>query len=122
MIREDSLEVRPVTAHAGAAAERDGDLLQGGLMNENKDPVCGTSVERTDIMVQYGEDTVYFCSETCRRRFEAAPENFPLERHEPPYTVKGKAAAPKFGAAGSGGLEFEPGPERHTEEPRRPKR
>lgn len=30
----------------------------------------------------------------------------------PPRTVTGKVAAPKFGSAGSGGAEYEPGPER----------
>ncbi len=29
----------------------------------------------------------------------------------PPRTTKGKITAPKFGSAGSGGLELEPGPE-----------
>ena len=30
----------------------------------------------------------------------------------PPRTTTGKFTAPKFGSAGSGGAEFEPGPER----------
>jgi hypothetical protein len=30
----------------------------------------------------------------------------------PPRTVTGKFVAPKFGSAGSGGAELEPGPER----------
>ena len=30
----------------------------------------------------------------------------------PPRTTTGKVTAPKFGSAGSGGLELEPGPER----------
>jgi hypothetical protein len=30
----------------------------------------------------------------------------------PPRTTKGKITAPKFGSAGSGGAELEPGPER----------
>lgn len=30
----------------------------------------------------------------------------------PPRTTTGKITAPKFGSAGSGGAEFEPGPER----------
>lgn len=30
----------------------------------------------------------------------------------PPRTTTGKWTSPKFGSAGSGGLEFEPGPER----------
>lgn len=36
-----------------------------------------------------------------------------LERHEPPYTVTAWFVAPKFGAAGSGGLEYERLPEAH---------
>jgi hypothetical protein len=35
------------------------------------------------------------------------------EQHEPPYTKSGGIVAPKFGSAGSGGAEHEPGPERH---------
>ena len=31
---------------------------------------------------------------------------------EPPFTKSGNIAAPKFGSAGSGGAELEPGPER----------
>jgi hypothetical protein len=30
----------------------------------------------------------------------------------PPFTSTGKMSAPKFGSAGSGGAEFEPGPEK----------
>ena len=30
----------------------------------------------------------------------------------PPHTTTGPITAPKFGSAGSGGAEFEPGPER----------
>ena len=30
----------------------------------------------------------------------------------PPHTTTGKVTAPKFGSAGSGGLELEPGPPR----------
>ncbi len=36
-----------------------------------------------------------------------------LERHEPPYTKSDGIVAPKFGAAGSGGAEYERGPEMH---------
>ena len=31
---------------------------------------------------------------------------------EPPHTTTGKMTSPKFGSAGSGGAELEPGPER----------
>ena len=34
------------------------------------------------------------------------------EEPNPPRTTKGWFTAPKFGSAGSGGAEFEPGPER----------
>jgi YHS domain-containing protein len=90
-------------------------------MSHVKDPVCGTTVDTTAAaggrMVHQSEE-VYFCSDTCRHRFEADPERFVPERHEPPYTVKGGVTAPKFGSAASGGLEHEPLPERHDREPR----
>ena len=38
-----------------------------------------------------------------------------LEQHESPYTTTGWLTAPKFGAAGSGGLEYERLPEAHDE-------
>ena len=34
------------------------------------------------------------------------------EEQNPPRTTRGNFTAPKFGSAGSGGAEFEPGPER----------
>ena len=36
----------------------------------------------------------------------------PKDAPNPPHTTTGKFTAPKFGSAGSGGLEYEPGPER----------
>ena len=36
-----------------------------------------------------------------------------LEQHEPPYTKSDGMVAPKFGAAGSGGAEYERTPEMH---------
>jgi YHS domain-containing protein len=60
------------------------------------------------------DETFYFCSEQCERAFNADPDRYSLERHEPPFTVsEGGMTAPKFGSAGSGGAELEPGPERH---------
>lgn len=51
-----------------------------------------------------------------REREPTAPETpKPRERRqppEPPRTTRGKWTAPKFGSAGSGGAELEPGPER----------
>jgi YHS domain-containing protein len=73
----------------------------------------------------------YFCSSQCQESFGANPtryaaksdtrvsedEDGELEKHEPPFTKRGPIVSPKFGSAGSGGLEFEPGPERHGKEP-----
>jgi YHS domain-containing protein len=51
----------------------------------------------------------FFCSNECRRMFEADPEVYAAKAgQEPPYTVTKGMAAPKFGSAGSGGLENEP--------------
>ncbi len=77
----------------------------------------------------YHGTTYHFCSAQCLRQFEADPARYvsarstraadtaeapvEFERHEPPYTVSDGLAAPKFGSAGSGGLEHEGGPEIH---------
>jgi len=84
------------------------------------DPVCGMTVD-TDTAtakVQYRGRPYYFCSEQCAVTFRADPERYArigeaTEQHEPPFTHEGGLTAPKFGAAGSGGAENEPMPERH---------
>jgi hypothetical protein len=40
------------------------------------------------------------------------PDEDPLHGGKPPRTTDGGITAPKFGSAGSGGAEFERGPER----------
>lgn len=80
------------------------------------DPVCGMEVDPgTSAQVTHGSATYYFCSEQCSRAFREDPARYTeeLERHEPPYTVSDGLTAPKFGSAGSGGLEHEGGPEIH---------
>lgn len=87
-------------------------------MSQSKDPVCGMTIETTTAAgghVVHGTEEVYFCSDQCRRTFEAGPERFVPERHEPPYTVTDNLTAPKFGSAASGGLEHEPIPEQHDQ-------
>jgi P-type Cu+ transporter len=101
-------------------------------MSMERDPVCGMTVESDTAVGPEMEagGSYYFCSETCRNRFRANPAAFvastsagdPMraEQHEPPHTTTGNFTAPKFGSAGSGGLEFEPLPEAHDDEdPRR---
>lgn len=45
---------------------------------ESKDPVCGMSVEPGGAMAASVHDgkTYYFCSTSCRDKFELAPANF----------------------------------------------
>ena len=103
------------------------------------DPVCGMLVnpDAAAAQVAYQGTTYYFCSDGCRRGFEDHPSRYasrgsdaarlapssasmpdvPLERHEPPFTKSGGMVAPKFGAAGSGGAEYERLPEAHEETP-----
>ena len=45
-------------------------------------------------------------------REERNPPNESEKDRNPPYTTTGPITSPKFGSAGSGGLENEPGPER----------
>ncbi|MEO7041111.1 MAG: hypothetical protein ABI035_02515 [Gemmatimonadaceae bacterium] len=45
-------------------------------------------------------------------RSKAKDVNRKDDRPNPPRTTAGKMTAPKFGSAGSGGAELEPGPER----------
>ena len=82
-----------------------------------KDPVCGMEVDSARGAAASGTHhgvTYYFCSRACADAFRADPDRYSdRERHEPPYTATEHMAAPKFGSAGSGGLENEPGPERH---------
>ncbi len=84
-------------------------------MSKVTDPVCGAELdaETAKVQITHGTEEVYFCSQECRRAFQADPDSYPLERHETPYTVTKHWVAPKFGSAGGGGLENEPGPERH---------
>jgi YHS domain-containing protein len=89
---------------------------QEARMQQVRDPVCGTSVDRSDAeRASNGVREFFFCSEACREAFRAEPGKYvDVEKHEPPFTATTRLAAPKFGSAGSGGLELEPGPERHT--------
>ena len=97
-------------------------------MAQVKDPVCGMMVDSDTAKdrTTYQGTTYYFCSTECLRSFEAAPEKYVgssaaptadkevgLERHEPPFTDSKGFVAPKFGSAGSGGLEYERLPEAH---------
>lgn len=97
-------------------------------MARTRDPVCGMSVdtETARERSEFGGTTYYFCSAHCRKAFDADPQRYisaegaappvPLEQHEPPHTTWRFVTSPKFGAAGSGGLEYERLPEAHGAE------
>jgi YHS domain-containing protein len=80
-------------------------------MNQVKDPVCGMMVDPESAAGStiYESQDVYFCSDQCRRDFEADPGRYydRLDHHDQPYTVSHGFASPRFGSAGSGGLENE---------------
>lgn len=85
-------------------------------MSRVTDPVCGMEVDPgTSAQATFQSRTFHFCSEACHRTFSEDPERYlgGPERHDPPYTATDGMAAPRFGAAGSGGLENEPTPEIH---------
>ena len=98
-------------------------------MAKVKDPVCGMQI---DAGAAAGKSTAggqvhYFCSTQCKQKFDANPGQYAvsgtavkgtvghadaLERN---LTKKGGVTAPRFGSAGSGGLEFEGPPGRSGE-------
>lgn len=86
------------------------------------DPVCGMSIDPTTAAAttKFEDRDYYFCSTGCRDEFEKNPARYrhadastsePLRSaDDPPYTKTGDIVSPKFGAAGSGGAEYEPLP------------
>lgn len=94
-----------------------------------KDPVCGMLIDPAEAAASHelNGTNYYFCAIEERDAFAADPSRYldrevplasargddvPLEAHEPRFTKKG-FPAPKFGSAGSGGAEYERGPEVH---------
>jgi YHS domain-containing protein len=78
-----------------------------------QDPVCGRSLDSESAAAQMtnGRRDMFFCSDQCRSAFEAEPARYvAIDPDEPPFTASKHFAAPKFGSAGSGGAEYEPGP------------
>jgi len=82
---------------------------QEGTMAAVKDPVCGMTIDSETAAGRtvYEGQEYFFCSTQCKRQFDQSPAKY----HEPRFTKKGPIVAPKFGSAGSGGLEYEPGPD-----------
>lgn len=89
--------------------EKREDLL--GDMEENRNLTGSTTWENV------GEERDDVKESQGRRRKAARIKEFDTSeerrsRQEPPYTTRGPITVPRFGSAGSGGLENEPGPEK----------
>lgn len=87
-------------------------------MTQVQDPVCGMMIDPNQAAgtSRWNGERYYFCSKACQNQFAASPSEFAGDRTnsdvaEPPFTKTGPIVAPKFGAAGSGGAEYEPGPD-----------
>lgn len=52
--------------------------------NQFIDPVCGMTVdsESAAVKTMYDGVEVYFCAPACRKKFEAAPRNYPLRKRK----------------------------------------
>ncbi len=86
-------------------------------MSRVLDVVCGMMIDpdTAAATTTYESREFHFCSKDCHRAFEADPEAYASKvEQEPPYTVTKGIVAPKFGSAGSGGLENEPGPDHQS--------
>jgi P-type Cu+ transporter len=48
------------------------------MNNMDRDPVCQMDVEKSSAVAtaQYRGETFYFCSEECKKKFEADPERY----------------------------------------------
>ncbi len=90
-------------------------------MQSVTDPVCGMSIDPTTAAgtSSYAGQVYYFCSIECKRLFDSNPQKYlsdssrvatAARADDPPHTKTGPIVAPKFGSAGSGGLEYEPLP------------
>lgn len=88
-------------------------------MAKVEDPVCGMMIEPDEAAASsaYSGKTYYFCSTGCKTKFDADPEDFASGKRREPmddgsqFEKIGDVPTPKFGSAGSGGAEFERGPD-----------
>lgn len=52
------------------------DELGSGVIQSQRDPVCGMQIKGDAITAEYQGKNYYFCSEHCREQFIAMPNNF----------------------------------------------
>jgi hypothetical protein len=86
--------------------------LERALEKEKRDDLQGDTEENRNLS---GSTTWETLEEEARgegREHRRKGDEASEEPPNPPRTTKGFMTAPKFGSAGSGGAELEPGPER----------
>lgn len=83
-----------------------------GDIEENRNLTGSTTWETLDEEGGEGEAQQRRQESAPRDRESSGVEQQRTEHPNPPYTTRGPITAPKFGSAGSGGLENEPGPEK----------
>jgi hypothetical protein len=78
---------------------------------EERERLNGPSIPRSTNEENEVIDTT--SAEPLRKsKIEEPGKEEDLDEPNPPRTTRGNFTAPKFGSAGSGGAEFEPGPEK----------
>jgi hypothetical protein len=81
-----------------------------GDIEENRNLTGSTTWETLDE--ESGEGHAQPRKQESASRQQESREEQRTAQPNPPYTTRGPITAPKFGSAGSGGLENEPGPEK----------
>ena len=83
---------------------------------QERDPVCDmmVDVDKMAIRTTHQGTDYYFCATGCRDQFLADPSRYvsKTEAAASVHTKWGGIVTPRYGSAGSGGAEYEPGPSR----------
>jgi YHS domain-containing protein len=73
--------------HGGTGSPGTGTNLGGKVLEEDKDPVCGMTVKTASAKSSlYNGLAYFFCSTTCRDKFEAAPATYAKASSTSPNT------------------------------------
>jgi YHS domain-containing protein len=83
-----------------------------GIFSPETDPICEMEVDRDKAKADgrastLGDETYYFCSDECKRRFDANPEKFRRHATAPPQPI---STAPPRGAGPTARDRPEPDP------------
>lgn len=79
-----------------ASSESPKQIIDTTAMGTNLDPVCGMSKEPS--WIEYAlltTDTVWFCSETCKRAFEGNPRKYSAKKTKNNYQLKRLHSMPR---------------------------